>query len=136
MAKVVNNVVKMEWEQNRFLQSKESKRGAGDGVFFFACKDYVANGEIVPVFFNPYHAWVHFDEDGLFYFEDLKQHVMKTQDNTFPETAEEYHPILSVGEDFDMELIEKYGLTEYMDDIRARLQDIIPYGEEKEVGVK
>lgn len=135
MSKVVNSVVKMEWESNRFLQSKASKK-TGDGVFFFACKDYQTEKGLVPVFFNPYHAWVHFDEDGLFYFEDLKQHVTKTQDNTFPETAEEYHPILNIGEDFDMELVEKYGLEPFMDDIRARLDDIAPYGEEKEVGAK
>lgn len=136
MAKVVNNVVKMEWEANKFLTSKPSKEGGDDYIFFFACVEYETEAGIVPVFFNPFHAWVHFDEDGFFFFEDLKQHILKTKDNTFPETAEEYHPLISIGEDFDMSLIKKYGLEPYMDDIKARLYDLVPYGEEKEVVMK
>ena len=132
MAKVVNNVVKMEWESTRFLQTKATK--GQPAVFLFACKEYQTPTGVVPVFFNPYHAWIHYDEDGLFSFKELKDYIIEDQDFTFPETAMEYHPIINAGEDeCDMSLIEHFGLQEYVEDIKARLDDIMPYGEEKEV---
>lgn len=133
MSIVVNNVVKMEWDTKRFLQTKAAK--GKEPVFILACKEYDTKNGIIPVFFNPYHAWVHYDEDGVFTFADMLENVSgSSYDRNFPENAEEYHPLFSIGEpSANMSMLKKFGLEEYAEDIEARLRDVAPYGEEKDV---
>lgn len=135
MALVINDTVKMEWQENRWLQTVG--RGKKPPVFILACKDYSVDGKIVPVFFNPFSAWVHADADGTFSFAEIKDFLASEADSTFPENYSEYKCIVKAGSDeVDMSVVEEFGLGEYVDDIVARLRDIEPYGEEKEVAAQ
>lgn len=133
MSLVVNNIVKMEWEQKRWLQSKAGK--GKNPVFIFACKDYEAeDGTIVPVFFNDSFAWIHADEEGTFSFDELKESVKNDYDESFPEAYSEFQPLFDVENgEFDEELLEEYGIGAYADDIKARVFDLKPYGEVTDV---
>lgn len=135
MSLVVNDTVKMEWESNRWLQSKGEK--GKPGVFLFACKEYETDKGVIPVFFNAYVAWVHYDEEGTFSFDEVKANVTGADyDTAFPEMYAECKVILRLGEtaeQADMRYVEQFGLQNVLDDIVARLDDLEPYGVEKDV---
>jgi len=141
MAVVVNDVVKMEWEQSRFLQTKSGGKNKKP-VFILACKDYPSDSPealngVVPVFFNTSSAWLHIDDEGLFPYSEIKNFLKGGIDYTFPECYGEYNPILTLGSDnVDMDLVKRFGLEEYVDDIKARLEDLSPYGDEKDFGAE
>lgn len=130
---VVNNIVKMEWKKNRFVQTVASK--GKQATFIMACQEYKnKNGDIVPVFFTGTTAWLHFDEQGLYTFAELKDFVKSNFDQSFPEVYTEYHEIATnPSSDVNMELLEEYGIEEYADDIIERLRDLQPYAEETTV---
>ncbi len=135
MALVDNNVVKMEWEKSGFLTKKQGKATA----FYVATKMYKSSklGNI-PVFFDPFMAYVWRDAGtkyDLWSVSDLKGFIKESYDSGFPTSyTDNCVPVVHYGEEeVDQEMLEELGLTEYADDILARIQDLAPYGEEKEV---
>lgn len=134
MAKlVINSTVKKEWRADRWLQT--SATGRKEPIFILACVDYQTPKGTVPVFFNPYVAWVHADDAGVFTFGEIKDFLKGGIDYSFPDNYDEYRPVLRAGsdEEFDMHIVSEFGLEEFLDDIRERLLDLAPYGEEVEI---
>lgn len=134
MSYVINDVVKMEWEEKRFLQAKGSGKKK---VFIMAGKDYQTSAGEVPVFFDTEQAWVIEDDAGLFSFADVKDYLANNSDPGFPESLEEYIQIADVqGNTYNDEVIKRLGLDEYIEDIKKRIRDVAPYAEEKEIKVE
>ena len=51
MSFVINDIVKMEWEKSRWIQTKAGKNKRS--AFILACKEYeTAENGVVPVFFT------------------------------------------------------------------------------------
>lgn len=136
MSVVVNNIVKMEWDKEGWLQlSPKSKKNAG--AFIFASKVYpsTTHGEVT-VFFNHYTAFLmisdpHTDAEDLWNAKELAQ-VLKTElTGGFPTDLDIYVPIIGGNDDnCRPEVLEEYGITEFASDIEARLNDLAPYGKE------
>lgn len=132
--KVVDNVLKMEWDESKALYTKGGKFGR---TFVFAAVDYETEIGTVTVFFNCYTAFIWADNAGSededrYNAKELKPWVKDNLDEAFPINYSNYIPIVEYGaEDAVAENVEKYGLGEYVDDILARLQDLKPYSEEK-----
>lgn len=138
MALVENNIVKMEWEKSGWLATK-AKAGK-NGAFIFASKNYESSSDdydTITVFFNADTAWIwasdaQTDEEDLWDETDLKSWVKTNYDGSFPYMYDEYIPVIvSGGTSCELSILERYGLTEYKDDIEARLRDLVPFGEEK-----
>lgn len=133
MGIVVNDIVKMEWQENRFLQVKGTGK---EKVFVLSCVDYQTPKGVVPVFFNPEIAWILEDDHGLFEFADVKDYLSNENDPMFPESMNECYILANVqGEIVNEEKIQKWGLEEYKADIMKRIKDVAPYAEEKEVQI-
>ena len=134
MALVINDIVKMEWEKSGWLQTKATKNKPA--VFILASKAYeTADGKTVYVYFNANTAFLWGDdEDGLWDAADLKDWLKTEYDYSFPEQYDSYIIVIPNGSDVcDESVLERYGLTEYKEDIEKRLKDVRPYGEEEEV---
>lgn len=132
MALVVNNTVKMEWEKSLWLQTKGTKQVPS--CFILAAKQYEGTEGTVCVFFRSTCAWVFIDEEGTYEFEDVKEYVKSGLDSSFPEYVEGFHCLYELGEDScNMKELSDLGLEEFADDIKARVEDLAPYGEEFEV---
>lgn len=132
---VTDNVVKMEWERSKALYKKGSKSRK---VFILAGKDYETKLGTVTVFFNCDTVFVWADNAGepdedRYNAKELKDWVKDNYDESFPLNYNNYIPIIDYGSNsVNMDMIEKYGLEEYVDDIVARLDDVRPYAEEVE----
>lgn len=135
MGMVINDTVKMQWEDNRWIQTKGGK--GKRPTFILACKEYNTENGVVPVFFNAFTAFVFEDEDGLWGFGDIKKFIKENYDQSFPEVYDEYREIgVNPDRELDEELLAELGLTEYAQDIKDRLEDLQPYGDEEEVSLK
>ena len=136
MAKVLNDVVKMDWEKSGWLQTKPTKVNP-KGCFMLASKDYEnENGDTIWVFFNSDTAFLWgtdlgTDDEDLWTASDLKNWLKEEYSSAFPNTYEEYLPIIESGTlDVDESVLERYGITAHKDDIVARMKDVLPYSEE------
>lgn len=134
MAKlVVNDIVKLDWDADRWLATsgKKGKRS----VFICASQGYETENGLVDVFFTSNTAFVFEDEEGLYPYEDLYASIKaaaKEGAMDFPMGFDEYVPIIESGEnECTLSVLEKYGLTQYKDDIEARKKDLEPYGIEE-----
>lgn len=133
MALVVSEVAKMEWDTSQWLQLKAK---GGRTVFRCAGRTYKnANGDDIDVFFLPDTAFIFdSDEEGLWNSEELIPYMKENWSYQFPYNYDEYQPVIRSGEvECDMEVLEKYGLTEHKADIEARLRDVAPFGDETPV---
>lgn len=135
MAKsVVDNVVKMEWDSSKALYTKGGKLGR---TFIFASKDYETSVGTVTVFFNCYTAFIWASDAGTededrWNASELKSWVKDNLDDAFPMNYGEYIPIIEYGSrEVKQEVIDKYDLGSFVDDILARLKDVEPYSDEK-----
>ena len=127
MSQVINDVVKMEWEKAKWLQTKK-------GSFIMAGKTYQrADGTNVDVIFTVNEAFVWGEENDLWTAEELiawfKSEHLTPSDSL--DAYEDYCKVAAVDEVVD-EVVERLGLTAYVDDIRARLNDLSEYGVEQE----
>lgn len=135
--KVVDNVVKMEWDADKALFRKGGKFGK---IFIFAGKDYETSVGTVTVFFNCYTAFVWADDantpdEDRYNAKELKSWVKDNLDEAFPINYDNYIPIVEYGAtEVNQSAIDKYDLGAYADDILARLADVKPYSEEKSSG--
>ena len=132
--KVNDGVVKMDWDADKALYRKGVK--SKNDTFIFASKEYETSKGVITVFFNCYTAFVWADEAGTededrYNAKELKTWVKDNLDDAFPLNYDNYIPIIDYGADeVNQDMIEKYDLGEYVDDILARLADVRPYSEE------
>lgn len=133
MGFVVNDVVKKQWDEKRFIVRKT---GDGREVFIAACQEYETDAyNNVAVFFSTNQAYVLYDpnDDYLVNFHEMYDTLTEFEDN-FPENVDEYCPIAFLNGKRDNEdIIEKLGLEPHMKDIFARVRDLAPYSDEEEV---
>ena len=138
MALVINDVVKMEWNKDLWLQT--SSRGGSPSIFIMAAHKYVnKDGKTISVIFVPDTAFLFVDDAGtenedIWTAEDLRATLKSDFGGGYPYSYDQYTPIIGADADTDA-VLEKYGLSEYKEDIEKRLDDISPYGEEKEYGM-
>lgn len=131
--KVVDNVVKMEWDADKALYTKGGKFGR---TFIFAGQEYSTPNGTITVFFNCHTAFLWADDAGtededLYNAKELKSWVKDNLDGTFPYNYSNYIPIVDYDEDEPIDsMIEKYGLQDFVEDIMERLRDVKPYSEE------
>ena len=127
MEYVANDVVKMEWEKDKWVQTK-------GGRFIFACKQYTnGNGETIDVCFNPWYAFVmENEEEEPLTFSDVKNMVKGGVGDDFPEC---YDGFVALVENWEVQedMIELYKLEDSVDDIEARARDLGAMAEENEV---
>jgi hypothetical protein len=135
MAIVENNIVKMEWDKKGWLQT--SARGGKQPVFILASKDYESSTHgTLSVIFTAETAFLFIDNADIWSAEDLIDTIKADMPGLFPYSLTQYVPIIDSGEaECKIDVLEKYGLTEYKDDIEKRQMDVAPYGEEKEVKI-
>lgn len=130
MSLVINDVVKMEWQSEGWLQTSAKR---GKSIFIFASQKYqsTTHGE-VSVFFAPTTAFLMVDGDGTpWSAESLIPIIKKEYTSSFPFDYEEYTAIIDSGEEeCSVSVLEKYGLVDAKEDIEARMRDIMPYSEE------
>lgn len=141
MAIVENNIVKMEWDKAGWLQTKASGMNK-NGTFIFGSKDYESTVKgTVTVFFNADMAFLwaseaHTDEEDMWNASELKDWCKQNLDGAFPDMYDECVVVINSGDDECIdEVLEEYGIAEHKADIEARLQDVRPFGEEKEVNL-
>ena len=135
MGLVVDDIVKLPWEEDLFFTTKK-------GMFLFACQRYTnAEGNSVDVFFVPQCCFVlvDTDEEPLDFDTVKKEYKSVAKDegvlclDDFPDDWEgAYYIMYPTEEPFD-DMLEKFGLTEFKDDIKARCNDINGYSVEVEV---
>lgn len=133
MALVKNSIVKMDWESDSFILMK-------NGVFVVAGQDYLSStrGVNLTVFFNANTAflWIsepHTEEEDYWNAKELRSWLKENIDGSFPINFEEYVPIVEWGADVcNQNILEEYGLTEYADDILARVKDLADYDKEED----
>lgn len=122
---IKNNVVSMDWERKGFFKVK--------GRFYFATKEYEGKDGIVPVFFTPQDAFLWADNDASSY-EDLWSlgevvtFASEGLDGSFPQGYDQFVPLFNGDGSIKPELVERFGLEAYVDDIEERLKDISKYG--------
>lgn len=133
MGLVVNNVVKMEWDEKGWVQTKAKRDGKS--VFILASKEYTnKDGEVIPVFFNGNDAflWItdaNSDSYELWTVQELVSWVKDEYSSRFPNQYDEFIPVEDDGVAL-LSVLEKWGLEEYADDIVARVKDLAPYSKE------
>lgn len=110
---------KMKW--TKLITKRKGK------AFLGAIQVYNTSYGEVAVGFTPASAYVLEDEQGLYTDADLvcciKQHAGTMG---YPETCEEYREV--VGATDNTVVIERFGLGEHLGDIKARIEELIPYG--------
>ena len=134
MGFVENDVVKMQWDKAGWLQPKVRK--TNKSAFIFASQDYEStNKGKITVFFDPYSAFLFVDNRGdadedIWTADDLICTYKQSPIGEFS-NCEQYVAVIDSGE-FDCltAILEEFGLTDYKEDIEARMRDISPYSEE------
>lgn len=127
MSQVINDVVKMNWEKSKWLQTKK-------GSFIVAGHTYTrADGTPVDVLFTVNEAFVWGEESDLWKAEEFitwfkSEHLMPSDDVS---GYEDYLAICTADEAVDA-VISRLGLEAHVDDIKARLNDLSEYGVEQE----
>lgn len=127
MSQVINDVVKMNWEKSKWLQTKK-------GSFIVAGHTYTrANGTPVDVLFTVNEAFVWGEESELWTAEEYitwfkSEHLTPADDVS---CYEDYCAVSTVDEAIDA-VITRLGLEAHVDDIKARLNDLSEYGVEQE----
>lgn len=133
--KVNDGVVKMDWDADKALYRK-GVRSKND-TFIFASKEYETSKGVITVFFNCYTAFIWADDAGeetedRYNAKELKSWVKSNLDEAFPLNYSNYIPIVEYGASkVNQDMVDKYDLGAYVDDILARLVDLKPYAEEK-----
>lgn len=132
--KVIDNVVKMEWDASKAVYTKGGRTGR---TFIYAAKDYETKVGTVTLFFNcdTVFIWASdagTDEEDRWNAQELKAWIKTNLNGLFPTNYAEYVPVVEYGATtVQQDVIEKYGLEEYVDDILARLADVKPYSIEE-----
>ena len=139
MGLVVNNVVKLDWDEDGWLQTKAKKDKRV--VFIFASKVYQSSlGVEIPVFFDGAEAflWISDNDSSTPEYwtaKELVSWVKSEYSSRFPHQYDEFISLEGENDSLNMAVLEKWGLTEYADDILARLEDLAPYSVETETEI-
>lgn len=137
MPKVVNEIVKQEWEKDYWIESKSQ------GYFYFGGQMYKSSkyGDIM-VGFNHSCAFVmSFNTDGvdgvkdgtdLYTFKNYKLELkaLSAEERFYVFPTDFDNTILLSEPDTDelkVDTIKELGLEEYIDDIQNRLYDVLQY---------
>ena len=134
---VENDIVKLEWEKKNWLQKKG--RDKDHPCFRVAGQYYESDNGFgrVPVLFVATTAFLFVDnggdeKDDLWSIDEVISYLKKEDTSSFPYDCENYLPIIESGENECLvSVLEKYGITQFKEDIEARKKDIEPYGEEE-----
>lgn len=135
MGLVINDMVKMEWQEDLWLQTKG--RNGKTGAFVYCTKEYTkADGTVIPVHFNAECAFM-WDEEpdketpDLWTAAELRDFVKKERDGAFPNNFDQFVALISNGdEDCKEDVLKRYGLEEFKADIEARRKDLMPFAVE------
>lgn len=133
MAKVINDVVKMDWEKSGWYQLP-ANRGKKQ-VFIFASQEYESElyDDPVTVFFTPFCAFVMETDEGLWNAKDFSAiDISILTGYGYPTNIEGVIPIIDGGECSD-EVLERFGLTQYKKDIVARREDVRGFADETDI---
>ena len=137
---VVNNLVKMNWVASGFIEKKTSKYKPN--ALVVASQVYKnVDGDIIPVFFTSDTAFLWADNAGeesesLWSIRELVNWLNAgNMSVTFPQNYEMcYIPLIGVGaEECDTDMLAKYGLESFKQDIENRLKDLAVYGETEQI---
>lgn len=122
MKLVSNNFVSMDWDSDGFVDSK--KNG-----FIAAVHKY---GDTVVAFYEG-KIYTHLNSEGTKsslsmkdFVKVIKQNLVRKPDYDYPNYYEDYAEIYD-GAEFNDCLADTLGLTEYKEDMIARLQDLSGY---------
>lgn len=134
---VENNIVKMEWQKDGWLQTSSKKKPS---AFIFASQTYpsTVKGEVT-VFFTSLTAFLFVsdagtDDEDMWNAEELISAIKGNLTGNFPFDLDEYVAVIDSGEDnCIMSVLERYGIVDAKEDIEARMLDIRPYGFEQTV---
>ena len=141
MRDVVNDVVKMKWTEEGWLQTptREEDGVLQEGVFMFASQVYATEqlGEVT-VFFTPGTAFVFVSDVGeedehIWTALELGRAIKDEYGDLFPVQYDEYYPIIETGDEayeFNQQVLEMFDLVPFKADIEQRLLDIEPFGYE------
>lgn len=136
MGFVVNNVVKMRWDEKGFIAPKV--KNSGKVRFMLAIEEYKnKDGETVPVFFTTDSAFMFVEGYGtptekVWSLTEMRDWVISVRDTSY-HLYDEYAPVIASGEsECIANVLEKYGIEEWKSDIEKRLDDIRPYGYERD----
>lgn len=131
---VKSAIVSMDWVKKGFYKKA--------GTFYFASKEYEnANGEVVTVFFTPREAFFWSDDNcatvaGLWRINDLVPWAQDGNvDGSFPNSWEEFVPIFESDGSVRMDILERFGIADNLQDITNRLEDISKFGELRDAPV-
>lgn len=134
--RVANPNLKLEWLNREYFEYVTSIPGMGKaGTFCAAGKEYNTSAGKVTVMFNTYMVYLFADEktinsaDDIWTLEDLRQQFKSKElrlDEYFPSTYmnDNVTVLIENGNIVNEEIIEELGLTEHLDDIKARLADL------------
>lgn len=138
MGKVINEIVKMDWEQSGWLQTKGAK--GKQGTFIFASKMYpsTVKGVEIPVFFTTGDAFLWVDDAGatdedIWSVEDLKDWCKTEYSSAFPYNYDQYISLTDADGIASEAELEEWGIAEFKEDIEKRLADLGGFGQEFEV---
>lgn len=137
MEYVVNNIVKMQWDKAGWLQA--NTRGKKEGRFILASQDYTnSEGKVVSVIFTDGAAFVLADDwftpqETIWTAKEVISYVKREKPGNFPyDCLDSYYPIIEAGDsEVSAVVVEHLHLEQHVDDIKARLEDIAPYGYEQ-----
>ena len=137
MSLVVNDVVSMEWDSSGWSATKKDKRG--NCRFFFASKEFdTKDGGKLTVFFDPYFTFLwSFDDETYCDAKELKKYIKTNYDASFPDNCDECTMLISYNPDGSLDInediIENLGLSDHLDEMIDRTNDIHKYSEEVEI---
>lgn len=119
MKVVKNNVVKMDWDADGFVETKS--RGFISAVHLYNDK---------AVAFRDGKIYTHISDDGeVIGFQDLVGEIkgaVKSKDGDYPYFYADYAEIFD-GKEFSEPILSSLGIAEYKDDMLARLKDLDDY---------
>ena len=137
MSLVINDIVKMEWQKEGWLQT--ASRKGKKSTFIMASQSYESSKYgTISVCFTATTAFLFVDGAGtaemdIWTAEDLIATLKDDMPGNFPYSLEQYVPIIASGEDTCIEsVLAEYGLEQYKGDIERRMTDIAPFGYEQD----
>lgn len=137
---VVNNIVKMDWEEKKFIMLKRKGQMPGMAnvkVLLFAAHTYETAKGKLDIFFDGLQVYVWGNDiygstEDMWDCEDVRLWYKDNGDYAFPTSCETFEPIINHEDRVNMQAVEHFGLADFMDDLWARHNDLSKYAETTE----
>ena len=135
MSKVINDIVKMEWNSEDMLFTKNK-------MFVVAAREYETEKGKITVFFTSTACFLWITDEGLssqdmWSRNDLFNYLKASLDGSFPEMYDDYVPLTNGNTSIMNDaVLDKFGLLSYKEEITRRQEDIAPYGELHDISQK